>query len=268
MKEQMQRMSEHAIGILGYNNHDLTLKLIKNIRQKGCKDRIIFFDNGSNPSFNGLIGDLNTEYIRSEKNLFVNPGWNELFHIAKGRYRFFTLLNNDCYILSNNYFEEVVDYMKANNIVLSSANTINSCRYRPDIIERNRLIDLLSRSTIRESRMGRRQGWLMTLDLENIPVEDLKVPEEIKIWYGDDWIWGKVEDLSLKSCIFTNRYLLHVRASSTSSGAIKKLIEKDNLALERHLQARRYVDANSKNAKYISNSIINKILRRLILRVS
>ena len=46
---------DHTIAILGFNNHEITLSALKQIRKSGCNDHILFFDNGSNPSFKKLI---------------------------------------------------------------------------------------------------------------------------------------------------------------------------------------------------------------------
>ena len=86
----------HTIAILGFNNHKITLSALKQIRKTGCKDHILFFDNGSLPSFEKLISDSNFTYYRIEKNIYVNPAWNKIFNLVNSKY--LTLLNNDCFI--------------------------------------------------------------------------------------------------------------------------------------------------------------------------
>ena len=97
---------DHTITILGFNNHKLTLNAIKQLRNTGCDDPILFYDNGSSPSFENLIDDQNFVYLRKEKNQFVNPAWNEIFNIVDTKY--LTLLNNDCFVESDNYFQHLL----------------------------------------------------------------------------------------------------------------------------------------------------------------
>jgi hypothetical protein len=47
---------------------------------------------------------------------------------------------------------------------------------------------LLSRFNLNPVEKAKRQGWLMTLNLEHYKQCDYKIPNDLKIWYGDNWI--------------------------------------------------------------------------------
>ena len=214
----------HTIAILGFNNHKITLSALKQIRKTGCKDHILFFDNGSLPSFEKLINDSNFTYYRTENNIYVNPAWNKIFDLVNTRY--LTLLNNDCFIESQNYFGEIIPDMEKNNITLSSCKTKNIPFY-------NIIVQYIFKmkyyrfknSTLSFSSESRRQGWLMTLNLDKYKKLDYKIPEYLKVWYGDDWIWSQILLNDLNSVIYTNRYALHVK--SASSSAVPDIIKSD-----------------------------------------
>ena len=221
----------HTIAILGFNNHKITLSALKQIRKTGCKDHILFFDNGSVPSFEKLINDSNFTYYRAEKNIYVNPAWNTIFNLVNSKY--LTLLNNDCFIESSQYYDDVIANMEQNNIILTSCKTKNIKFY-------NSFVQLLfklkylryNKKTLEYSSTYRRQGWLMTINLESYKKLDYEIPNYLKVWYGDDWIWSQILLNNLNSVIYTNRYALHLRATSTSK--IPDIIQSDIENLEKY----------------------------------
>tara|TARA_Y100001970_G_scaffold259687_1_gene340961 strand:- start:160 stop:909 length:750 start_codon:yes stop_codon:yes gene_type:complete len=216
--------TDHTIAILGFNNHKTTLSVIKKIRDIGCQDTILFFDNGSQPSFESLIKDDNYIYYRKEKNIYVNPAWNEIFDLVKTKY--LTLLNNDCFIESDNYFKEVLAHMEKNDIVLSSCKTKNISFYNIFTKFLYKIIFLRFKlGSLTYSSVSRRQGWLMTINLKKYMLLDYKIPKYLKIWYGDDWIWSQIIKNNLKYALYKNRYALHIKSSSSS--LIPNIIQED-----------------------------------------
>ena len=110
-------MNNHTIVILAFNNHILTMNNIEYLIKNGYERNIFLFDNGSSPSFIEYIKKYNISYHREEKNIYVNPAWNKIFNMVKTKY--ITLLNNDCFIISKNYFNQIIQHMDSNDIVLS-----------------------------------------------------------------------------------------------------------------------------------------------------
>ena len=223
--------NNHTIAILGFNHHKLTLSAIQQIRESGCNDPILFYDNGSNPSFEGMINDSNFIYYRKEKNIYVNPAWNEIFDLVKTKY--LTLINNDCLIQSYNYFSDILNHMDQNKIIISSCKTKNIQSY--NFI--NKLFykikyKFYSTKPLLFSNGARRQGWLMTINLKKYKTLDYKIPSYLKIWYGDDWIWSQIILNNLNYSIYKNRYALHVKSSSTSN--LSSIIKEDIKNIEEH----------------------------------
>ena len=92
----------HTIAILANNNHALTLKNVEHLISLGYRENILLFDNGSDPSYEVSANKLEIRYQRESENIFVNPAWNMIVNQENCSY--LTLLNNDCLILSSNYF--------------------------------------------------------------------------------------------------------------------------------------------------------------------
>ena len=224
-------MNNHIIAVLGYNNHAITVQMISQLRQLGCNDHIIFYDNGSEPPFQSILNDNNISYHRNNKNIYVNPAWNELFNIVTSKY--LTLLNNDCFIESPNYFNEIIPHMEKHNIILSSCKTKDISNYNPIIKHFYKILYyIFNNKPLKYSSNARRQGWLMTLNLEEYKKLEFIIPSYLKLWYGDDWIWSQVMKNNLKYAIYTNRYALHIRSSTSSK--FSNITDEDTLNINKH----------------------------------
>ena len=225
------KSNDHTIAILVYNNHQITIQMVDQLIKTGINDYILFYDNGSTPPFISGIKNDNFSYHRNPENIYVNPAWNEIFDIINTKY--LTLLNNDCFIESANYFNDILEHMENNDIVLSSCKTRNISTYSSFT---KKIYELkycsYNKKPLIFSENARRQGWLMTINLEIYKTLDYKIPKYLKLWYGDDWIWSQVIKNKLKYAIYTNRYALHIRSSSSSK--LTHITDNDTKNLQKH----------------------------------
>ena len=76
----------------------------------------------------------------------------------------------------------------------------------------------------------------MTLNLQTYKTLDYKIPDYIKIWYGDDWIWSQFAIKKFKMAVYQNRYSIHLKSSSISSTEMQKIIDDDNKNLKKYGQ--------------------------------
>ena len=222
----MIKNTKHTIAILAYNNHKLTRKNLNHLIYLGYKNNILLFDNGSNPSYKNISKELKIRYHREEKNIFVNPAWNFIFE--KEHCDYLTLLNNDCFILSENYFLEILYHMKKNCIGISSCKTKNVSSLKKQLNTCNYFYFHNEKADLQHVVNARRQGWLMTIDMNIYKTLNYLIPNYLKIWYGDDWIWGQFLLNNYKTTVYKNRYAIHLKSSSLSSKKIQCIIEEDN----------------------------------------
>ena len=237
----------HTIAILGFNNHKITLSVLNYLRKSGCNDHILFYDNGSWPSFENLITDSNITYHRNEKNIYVNPAWNEIFDLVETKY--LTLLNNDCLIQSSDYFTDILYHMEQNEIAISSCKTKNIKSYNLFNKIYYRIKYKFSSKPLKYSKTARRQGWLMTINLEIYKTLDYKIPSYLKVWYGDDWIWSQIILNNLNYSLYKNRYALHVKSSSTSN--VSNIIQDDIENIEKHGDWYKKITDEMHSKKYV-----------------
>lgn len=222
----VKKINKHIIVMLAYNNHELTIKNLKHLILLGYGENILLFDNGSNPSFEKISNELNIRYHREEQNLFVNPAWNKIFEQENCKY--LTLLNNDCFILSQNYFEDVIEHMEKYGIGISSCKNKNILKLKKDALQTiNYFMFNKEDQPLKCNFHARRQGWLMTIDLNKYKTLNYKIPEYLKLWYGDDWIWSQFIKNDVKTAVYKNRYAIHIKSSSISSRVMQDIVKAD-----------------------------------------
>ena len=221
----------HTIAILAYNNHELTLKNIQHLINNGYKENILLFDNGSNPSYKKNADKYGIRYQREPNNIYVNPAWNIIVNQENCQY--LTLLNNDCFILSPHYFQDVLEHMKSNDIGISSCKTRNIIKldrelktesffyYHNFFHKENKKVKIFYNA--------RRQGWLMTLNLNKYKQMNFQIPDYVKLWFGDDWIWGQFLINNEKYGVYKNRYAVHIKNTTIESSKTFDLIVSEDM---------------------------------------
>ena len=222
----------HTIAILAYNNHELTLKNIRHLITLGYRDNIFLFDNGSNPSYKNNADELQIRYLRKPKNIFVNPAWNIIIEHENCTY--LTLLNNDCFLLSPNYFRDVLYHMQQYDIGITSCKTKNIKKLNKTLETDNFFFLHREHRKLKFIEKARRQGWLMTLNLNKYKQMDFHIPDYLKIWFGDDWIWGQFIQNETKYGVYNNRYAIHMRSTTISKEEVKSIIDDDQMNLHKY----------------------------------
>ena len=204
----------------------MTTKNLEHLYSLGFVKNILLFDNGSEPSFENISNTLGIRYQREEKNCYVNPAWNKIFNQEKCE--FLTLLNNDCFILSKQYFDEILPHMHINSIGISSCKTKNINQLKNDnYYTENYFYFSNEDQPLTFNDRARRQGWLMTLDLNKYKTLNYKIPDYLKLWYGDDWIWSQFIKNNVKTAVYKNRYAIHIKSSSISSRVMQDIVKAD-----------------------------------------
>ena len=74
----------------------------------------------------------------------------------------------------------------------------------------------------------------MTLNFNKYKQMDYNILEYLKLWYGDDWIWGQFIQNEAKYGVYNNRYAVHMRSSTILSARVKSIIEDDNMNLRKY----------------------------------
>jgi len=222
----------HTIAVLGFNHHDITMKVLDRVMAKNPNCKVLFFDNGSQPPFKDMLSP-SVEYIRKPENVYVNPAWNEIFDLCDTKY--VTLLNNDCLPLRDSYFDDVIRDMEENDLSMSSCKTVDiKALTKARILFYGLWDKLLSQFDMNPVEKAKRQGWLMTLNLDNYKQCNYKIPNELKVWYGDDWIADQLFKNGYKGVVYKNALAIHVQSTSSGSQHIKDVIARDSETVKKY----------------------------------
>ena len=217
----------HTIAILAYNNHKPTNQNIEHICSLGYANNILLFDNGSDPSFEDISNKFGIRYHREETNIYVNPAWNYIFTMENCHY--LTLLNNDCFILTPSYFEDILPHMEKNEFGISSCKTKNISYLKNSNFKTNDYFYFAKEDQpVKFFPQARRQGWLMTMNLIMYKSLEYLIPDYLKLWYGDDWIWSQFIKNNIRTAVYKNRYAVHIKSSSISSQEMQNIVTLDN----------------------------------------
>ena len=125
--------------------------------------------------------------------------------------------------------------MNKHDVALSSCKTINKKKFSISTLKFYKYyFNFFANQNLKYSTKARRQGWIMTLDLDIYKKLDYKIPNYLKVWYGDDWIWYQVRSNKKIAGVFKNYLCGHVKSSSTLAPEIKTIIDKDILAIDKY----------------------------------
>lgn len=147
-----------------------TEKLLKDLEECIFVDEIIVIDNKSIYEIDRTIGKI--RLISKGENIYVNPAWNWGIELAKNEC--IALCNDDINFNPNIFGVLTKETLSKCGIIGQSQYNYGGNNTNEPIIEK-------------WNGGGRDWGWgcLIIFDKKNW----IKIPEEIKIWYGDDFIF-------------------------------------------------------------------------------
>ena len=67
----------------------------------------------------------------------------------------------------------------------------------------------------------------MTLNLQMYKSLEFLIPDYLKLWYGDDWIWGQFLKHNINTAVYENRYAVHIKSSTISSEKMQEIVKLD-----------------------------------------
>lgn len=196
-------------------------------------DEIILINN-STKNINWKISKLHI--IHQKKNLYVNPSWNLGITLIKNDY--FMLLNDD--ILLNETFLKQLEQLLSTGykglMGLDKNSIIDNPKFATNLP--------LSLSELHGKRdfiywgsciIGRKEDYY-------------KIPNDLKIFYGDDYLIEENQKYKKQVFKIENANLLHMHSSTSGLKKFKKTKNKDNFIFD---------------LKYSKKNFIEKIFRKI-----
>lgn len=146
---------------------DIILKSIENLEKSNIIDEIIIINN--RPKLTKHIHSNKVKIFNFEKNLYVNESWN--IGISKSSNEYICLLNDDIIIDDNFTFDYASKCLDSKQVGLIG---IDKCCFKHNDIF------LIEKISIR----NRGYGTMIFLKKS----EFIPIPNDLKIWFGDDWL--------------------------------------------------------------------------------
>ena len=178
---------------------DTTIDLLNRYEKCEHVDEIIVIDNNKDNKPEGLNGLSKLRILESKQNLYVNKSWN--IGVYESRNDLIAISNDDILLNPECIFSFVSNIDGWGSIGMSYANFQDGS---PDIsIERGNDIGY---------------GWGCLIFVKKSQWVD--IPDNIKIWFGDNWIVKSCEENKLPAMKLQSGGLIQTKMSTTS-GDIK-----------------------------------------------
>ena len=192
-----------------YNQVQLTYNLLLNIIENTyLPTQIIVIDNGSTEKVKLItrFTGLNINYVRNDTNTGVNAAWNLGIKLVDKECKLVSILNND--ITISGFFFEKINYTFNLDPLIGIA--VPHSHPYPDIARKT----VFSPTAIVD--IDKREGWAFTIRkevIDKIP----PIPSDLKIFYGDDYLFHLTKVLGYKRVKMVDNYIFHKLSTTLRS---------------------------------------------------
>ena len=185
---------------------DRTKRLLDSLDNTDCVSEIIVIDNDKNARPNFDLPDK-VVVLEQEENIFVNPAWN--LGVRESKEEYLCIINDDVTIPCERVFPIVLDVLKK----------VSCIGIHPSSYEHE------GDDVFLEFGHAIGRGWGCCLFLNKKKWVD--IPEQLKIWFGDNWIVSTYKDCA-SIVIPVKTDMSTTSNDSELSGVIKQDIEEWN----------------------------------------
>ncbi len=223
--------------------------LVSTLLNDAMVDEILIIDNSlQNYSFN----NEKVRVIVPQENLFVNPSWNLGVREARNEY---VCLANDDIRIPNNFCTKVLENFSDDFGVVGMDNAYVTNTRNKD----NKVVIDINKVELNDSRevnfkpvkyRTHNFGIMMFFKKENY----VEIPEDLKIFYGDDWIIYHANKKGKQSQVCTGQEIYHL--GSLSSCKFVNVVKKEdkiywNYVLPKYKRIFNHVETCTHNIFYI-----------------
>ncbi len=200
-------------------------KLLTELNEDSTVGEIIIIDN----SCSGYRSDLSKVKVFVQKeNMFVNPAWNLGIKLSSPEYRYFGVLNDDI-IFARGLFKAVHDFLEKADETVGLAGI--DCATNTPKAE----FDTYPEDTEVSFETADKLAGFWGSAYFGVKEHYFEIPEEMKVFYGDHYLFSKNIQAGRCNYKITNIKVKHLESlSSHSSNKIKKLFRQDRKACIRH----------------------------------
>ena len=195
-----------AICALGWNKSDYTRRWLDSVRRNsaGHDVRLYLMDNGSTDDTSAVMQSFSPAYFqRNESNDSLYKGWNTLAGRALADGAAVVILSNNDLIVAPGWLDafarELGDPRK--RYFLPNGDLHDAGTFERDALARRAV-------AVPPLTASARAGWCLVLPRAAVAAA-LPIPEELQLWYGDDWIHWKLGQAGYVCEVVLDSFVLH-----------------------------------------------------------
>lgn len=185
---------------------------------------VLLIDNGAETDVKQVIEKYaqlpNVYVIRNSYNKIVNPAWNQImeFFLDNINYSHLVIMNSDI-VMQKDWDKVLINRLAENSDEITVPKVIDDKYFSS--IEVNTLV-----SEAQKVDSGT-AGIFITLNRKQVGIV-YPIPEEIKCWYGDNWIYESLRALGYETVIPNNLLCYHAHSQTVQLvKGISEIIEED-----------------------------------------
>lgn len=200
-------------------NTKILLKLLKNISQDKVVDEIILIDNAGKGFDKDILNVEKVVPVINAENRYVNPTWNQGVELAKNEY--WALLNDDI-LVSDDFCTNVVSKIKPSmgiiGVATDSVQTLN-----PDLVD-NIFVESAKDLKL---KVAKQRNLYFGTAMFGSKKAYYKIPEELLIWYGDDYLFKMNNKKFRKNYNITNVKIYHLHSLTSKRPEFQGILKKE-----------------------------------------
>ncbi len=216
------------VGIPVLSGYKHTMEAINSILNQQNVELLII-DNNATPDLKELFKNYahyaNFNVKVNDQNIYVNPAWNQIMYafLNNDEYKgcdLLVIMNSDL-TMQNNWSDVLRQCYQSNPTGCYMPIVVNDCVKLERMKEVN--INTQNCEVIKEGA----PGIFITLTKEQCRLV-YDIPETMKVWYGDNWIYGILRGIGHQTVIPDNLFAFHGLSQTVSKvEGIDDIIAKD-----------------------------------------
>lgn len=190
---------------------------------------LLLIDNGADHATKAVLNHYhsrdNVHIISNPENIYVNPAWNQAmkYFICRKQYDVLILMNSDL-ILQENWYISLEQFFNGENKDHIPVPIISD---RPqDYNPNSQEFDVVTEGI---------PGVFIVLHRKAVECV-YPIPDEIKVWFGDNWIYDLARGNGFKTGVLKGLITTHWHGGSRSiahTPNVSAIIEQDKIAWEK-----------------------------------
>ncbi len=226
----MKILTKILVGIPVLSGYKHTMEAINSILNQENIELLII-DNNATPDLKELFKNYehyaNFNVKVNEHNIYVNPAWNQIMYafLNKEEYKdcdILVIMNSD--LTMQNNWADVLRQCYANNANASYMPVVVN-----DCVKLERMKQVNIQTVQYDYIKAGAAGIFITLSREQCELV-YDVPETMRVWFGDNWIYGILRGIGHKTFIPDNLFGFHGLSQTVSKvEGIDEIIAKDKL---------------------------------------